>query len=206
MNEAGWGIVITPELGCVCRSNCLEYLAKAPFFDEDSDNYKLKMEGFRDPTTIEAHLGDNTMNGIQYVVNYPPRGQEQSQMFVIQKHKRESKDVIKVLGFYYILNDQIFAAPDLESVFKARVATCFNHLSKAAYLVEKCIEFDPFQGHQWKISKAAYAAPELNTTIEKKKRRERDGIVDDFLNIWRKKENYISLSTLPKPSPASSIR
>ena len=72
--------------------------------------------------------------GISYVVHFDPiesntqvdgpQGKEVSNVWVIRKQQRDEpqNDVsIKVLGYYYILNDAIYEAPSLASVLTTRM-------------------------------------------------------------------------------------
>jgi mediator of RNA polymerase II transcription subunit 6 len=120
----------------------LFYFATSPFFDQVSGNQSLFTQWAGTPNQNDilgtrAKFEDNLRHqrGIQYVVEHDPleekvmidgpNGPEQSNVWVIRKQNREDEtdNGVTVLGYYYIVNDVIYQAPSVASVFNYRMVS-----------------------------------------------------------------------------------
>ena len=72
--------------------------------------------------------------GISYIVHHDPiesnaqfegpQGKEQSNVWVIRKQQRDEPQddgSVRVLGYYFILNDAIYEAPSMASILSTRM-------------------------------------------------------------------------------------
>lgn len=125
----------------------LFYFATSPFFDQVSGNQSLFTQWAGTPNQndilgtrakFEANL--RHQRGIQYVVEHDPleenvmqdgpNGPEKSNVWVIRKQNRENEtdSSVTTLGYYYIVNDVIYQAPPVASIFNYRMVSYTAHL------------------------------------------------------------------------------
>ena len=122
-------------------SAVLWYFAQSPFFDPQSANGELISQYSNTPLEnkllgVKAswHNELRKRRGVSYVVYYDPlesrtwfmgpQVEEQSNIWVIRKQQRDEPDrddKIKVLGYYFIMNDAIYEAPSVASILTTRL-------------------------------------------------------------------------------------
>ncbi|KAJ9049182.1 Mediator of RNA polymerase II transcription subunit 6, variant 2 [Entomophthora muscae] len=73
-------------------------------------------------------------------------------LYIIQKQRRRSPTEAIPMAVYYIINGNIYQAPDLYSVLANRMLTIVNHLNRAFREVYNYVEFHPSSGYRWKFN------------------------------------------------------
>ena len=119
----------------------LWYFAQSPFFEKTSQNQELitqyggtPLEGRFLGTKKGWHDQLRMRRGVSYVVHHDPietntqfdgpKAKEQSNVWVIRKQRRDEpqdESSVRVLGYYFILNDAIYEAPSMASVLSTRM-------------------------------------------------------------------------------------
>lgn len=127
--------------GWLHSNNVLFYFAQSPFFDRLSSNNTVITQNSGIPERELRYL--STKNkfqeeltryaGIQYVVDQDPmenevfvdgpNGKERSMIWVIKKldRKRARSNDMEVLGYYYIIDDTIYQAPNMFKILEYRL-------------------------------------------------------------------------------------
>lgn len=156
--------------GWLHRNNVLYYFALSPFFDLLSVNNNVFQQfqgrpdggqilGTRDhfEAEMERHIG------ISYVVDFDPlltktmvKGEngveEPSDTWIIRKQDRkriEDPKEVKILEYYYIINNYIFQAPRLESMLNYRMTNTLMALDKMANTASNLPVFSASYGHSY---------------------------------------------------------
>lgn len=108
---------------------------------------------------FEANL--RHQRGLQYVIQHDPleekvlvdgpNGREQSNVWVIRKQHREneSDSGVSVLGYYYIVNDVIYQAPSVASIFNYRMLNTVSTLNKIFSGPAELTSFTSSHGHTY---------------------------------------------------------
>lgn len=108
---------------------------------------------------FEANL--RHQRGLQYVIQHDPleekvlvdgpNGREQSNVWVIRKQHREneSDSGVTVLGYYYIVNDVIYQAPSVASIFNYRMLNTVSTLNKLFSGPAELSSFTSSHGHTY---------------------------------------------------------
>lgn len=127
--------------GWLHSNNVHFYFAQSPFFDRLSSNNTVITQNTGIPERELKHLStkrkfeDELLRyaGIQYVVDQDPMenevmvdgpdGKERSMIWVIKKldRKRARSNEIEVLGYYYIIDDTIYQAPNMFKILEYRL-------------------------------------------------------------------------------------
>ncbi|XP_077217285.1 RNA polymerase transcriptional regulation mediator-like protein [Tasmannia lanceolata] len=105
------------------RNLVFDYFALSPFYDWTCNNEQLRMRSIH-PLDI-SHL--SKMTGNEYMLS----DVMEPHLFVIRKQKRDGPEKVTPMLTYYILDGSIYQAPQLWSVFAARIARAIYHTSKA---------------------------------------------------------------------------
>ncbi|KIX09889.1 uncharacterized protein Z518_00970 [Rhinocladiella mackenziei CBS 650.93] len=154
--------------GFLHSNNVLFYFATSPFFDHVSGNQSLFTQWAGTPNQNEI-LGTRAkfeanlrhQRGIQYVVEHDPleekvmfdgpNGPEKSNVWVIRKQNRESESDsgVTILGYYYIVNDVIFQAPPVASIFKYRMLNTVSALHQIFSAPSDLSFFSASHGHTY---------------------------------------------------------
>lgn len=127
--------------GWLHSNNVLFYFAQSPFFDRLSSNNTIITQNSGIPERELRYLSTKQKfedeltryAGVQYVVDQDPmenevfvdgpNGKERSMIWVIKKldRKRPRSSEIEVLGYYYIIDDTIYQAPDIFKILEYRL-------------------------------------------------------------------------------------
>lgn len=131
--------------GWLHSNNVLFYFAQSPFFDKLSSNNTVITQNSGIPERELKYLSTKQRfeeeltryAGIQYVVDQDPMenevlvdgpgGKERSMIWVIKKldRKRARSNDIEVLGYYYIIDETIYQAPNMFKILEYRLMnTC----------------------------------------------------------------------------------
>ncbi|CAG8663476.1 4552_t:CDS:2 [Funneliformis mosseae] len=86
------------------------------------------------------------MVGIEFQVIF----QKPPVLWVIRKQNRTDEVHTSPIATYYILNNNIYQAPDLYSVIGSRILTSLHHLHIAFNTAHQEVEFHPATGYTWK--------------------------------------------------------
>ncbi|XP_010466374.1 PREDICTED: mediator of RNA polymerase II transcription subunit 6-like isoform X1 [Camelina sativa] len=105
------------------RNYIFDYFALSPFYDTTCNNENLRRRSIH-PLDI-SHL--SKMTGLEYMLT----DATEPNMFVIRKQKRDGPEKVTPMLTYYILDGSIYQAPQLCSVFAARVRRTVYYISKA---------------------------------------------------------------------------
>lgn len=118
-------------LGGLRTDNVLEYFSKSPFYDRHSNNEVLRMQS--QFNTLQATfnlLRDlQTMQGAEFVVaeEQPPH------LWVIKKQLRSGPKEATVLNAYFVINENIYMAPNAYDIMVSRVLDLTLSLKKAMH-------------------------------------------------------------------------
>lgn len=105
------------------RNLVFDYFAMSPFYDWTCNNEQLKINSVH-PLDI-SHL--SKMTGFEYMLTEVM----EPNLFVIRKQKRDSPEKVTPMLTYYVLDGSIYQAPQLMSVFSARIGRALYYISKA---------------------------------------------------------------------------
>lgn len=105
------------------RNLVFDYFALSPFYDRTCNNEQLRINSIH-PLDI-SHL--SKMTGIEYMLTEVV----EPNLFVIRKQKRDSPEKVMPMLTYYVLDGSIYQAPQLCSVFSARIGRALYYIQKA---------------------------------------------------------------------------
>ncbi|KAK5090071.1 Mediator of RNA polymerase II transcription subunit 6 [Lithohypha guttulata] len=164
-----WIVNYSGTLGHLHSHNVLFYFLQSPFCAPISGNQAIAAQYSGDPALeqkylatkqkFEAELQKHT--GIQYVVEIDalenpshfkgPNGEEFSHFWSIRAQDRygTGKNDYKVLGYYYILNEVIFPAPRLESIFDHRMLNSLLTMNKLLKTAAELPTFSASYGYTY---------------------------------------------------------
>lgn len=149
-------------------NNVLHYLATSPFWDPQSENQAmisqygntaLEGEMFGTRKAFEANLLKR--RGISFVVAHDPfenhtkvqtpQGPVQSFTWVIRKQYRDEpySENVKVLAYYYIVNNAIYQAPDVSKVLECKLLNVTTALDRLLSKVSSLPNFSTSHGNTW---------------------------------------------------------
>ncbi|KAJ6735395.1 MEDIATOR OF RNA polymerase II TRANSCRIPTION SUBUNIT 6 [Salix purpurea] len=97
------------------RNLVFDYFALSPFYDWTCNNEQLRSQSIH-PLDISHLL---KMTGTEYMLIEVM----EPHLFVFRKQKRDSAEKVTPMLTYYVLDGSIYQAPQLCSVFAARVVT-----------------------------------------------------------------------------------
>ncbi|KIW38548.1 uncharacterized protein PV06_09504 [Exophiala oligosperma] len=174
--------------GYLHSNNVLFYFATSPFFDQVSGNQSLFTQWAGTPNQndilgtrakFEANL--RHQRGIQYVVEHDPleenvmqdgpNGPEKSNVWVIRKQNRENEEdsSVTTLGYYYIVNDVIYQAPPVASIFNHRMLNTISALEKVLSAPASMSYFDVSHGHTYHKPVHKFTSHSLNGASQQSK-------------------------------------
>lgn len=143
------------------------YFMNSPFFDPQSNNGAVNVQAqynpvmfatVQDRSKFEAHL--KGMTGLEYMVVDSPTDlkQGESPIWVIRKQERrkraKSEDQITVLGTYYVIGENVYQAPSVESILSSKLMSITNCLSGFLSVATTLPLFSPAAGHQYLLASA----------------------------------------------------
>ncbi|THU67468.1 hypothetical protein C4D60_Mb05t24940 [Musa balbisiana] len=97
------------------RNLIFDYFALSPFYDWSCNNEQLRARSIH-PLDI-SHL--SKMTGTEYALSEVM----EPNLFVIRKQKRDGPEKVNPMLTYYILDGSVYQAPQLSSVFAARIVS-----------------------------------------------------------------------------------
>ncbi|CAJ0891897.1 13097_t:CDS:10 [Entrophospora sp. SA101] len=119
-------------------NNVLDYFAESPFWDPQCSNNILKMQTrYNELKDITSNLRKMKGNEFQVVDEKPPY------LWVIRKQYRLTEFEVRPVATYYVLNFNIYQAPDLDSIIGNRILTSIYQLSLAFNTAYKHVDFHP---------------------------------------------------------------
>ncbi|GBB91726.1 hypothetical protein RclHR1_01910010 [Rhizophagus clarus] len=139
-------------------NNVLDYFAESPFWDNQCNNAILKMQTqYNDLKDLNVDL--KKMKGIEFQVVH----EKAPVLWVIRKQNRLTEWTVSPIATYYILNNNIYQAPDLYSIIGTRILTSLYYLHIAFNTAQQEVEFHPATGYTWK------GANDPNSALQKSK-------------------------------------
>ncbi|KAF8094101.1 hypothetical protein N665_0370s0036 [Sinapis alba] len=105
------------------RNYVFDYFALSPFYDITCNNEILR----RRSVHPLDHSQLSNMTGLEYVIS----DATEPNFFVFRKQKRDGPEKVTPMLTYYILDGTIYQAPQLCSVFAARVGRAVYNISNA---------------------------------------------------------------------------
>ncbi|RGB34172.1 MED6 mediator sub complex component-domain-containing protein [Rhizophagus diaphanus] len=126
-------------------NNVLDYFAESPFWDNQCNNAILKMQTqYNDLKDLNVDL--RKMKGIEFQIVH----EKAPVLWVIRKQNRLSEWSVSPIATFYILNNNIYQAPDLYSIIGTRILTSLYYLHIAFNTALQEVEFHPATGYTWK--------------------------------------------------------
>ena len=114
------------------KANCLEYFYTSPFFDQNSNNQRLRVQGLHP----DQHLSVlQTMTGLEYVLD--EHNTCEPNLFVFRKQNRWSPKRADLIDVYYCTDGIIYQCPDFLNLLKSRVAKTSFYLGRS---FETCLQ------------------------------------------------------------------
>lgn len=112
------------------KQNALEYFYTSPFFDQTSNNQRVRMQGLHP----DQHLSIlQTMTGLEYVLD--ELNTCEPNLFVFRKQTRWSPKRSDLIDIYYCTDGIIYQSPDFLTLIKSRMAKSSYYLESS---FEKC--------------------------------------------------------------------
>lgn len=178
--------------------NVLEYFSHSPFWDPNSNNATLKMQ-----TNFNSLEGDGSRLKNMVGVEFELVKEQYPVLYIIQKQRRRSPTEVIPMAVYYVINGNIYQAPDLYSVLANRMLTIVNHLNRAFREVYNFVEFHPSSGYRWKLNlpRTEEAEKKMQDTAIQRAVEFRDSIDRVFVNETFIK-SYDKKVSIPAEHPA----
>ncbi|ESQ47732.1 hypothetical protein EUTSA_v10021373mg [Eutrema salsugineum] len=114
------------------RNYVFDYFALSPFYDITCNNETLRRRSVH--PLDHSHL--SKMTGVEYIIAEAT----EPNLFVFRKQVRDGPEKVKPMLTYYILDGTIYQAPQLCSVFAARVGRAVYNISKAFSIAASKLE------------------------------------------------------------------
>ncbi|KAK3410656.1 mediator of RNA polymerase II transcription subunit 6 [Eucalyptus grandis] len=105
------------------RNLVFDYFALSPFYDFTCNNEQLRLRSIHPLDMPQL----SKMTGIEYALSEVL----EPNLFVIRKQKRDGPDKVTHMLTYYVLDGSVYQAPQLSSVFAARIGRALYYISKA---------------------------------------------------------------------------
>ncbi|CAI2174207.1 12114_t:CDS:2 [Funneliformis geosporum] len=129
------------------------------------------------------------MVGIEFQVIF----QKPPVLWVIRKQNRVDEHHTNPIATYYILNNNIYQAPDLYSIIGTRILLSLHHLHLAFNTAHQEVEFHPATGYTWKGETDSNSALRRNKIQDPKELIEFHRSVEGtFNNVTRKMHQQIT--------------
>ncbi|TFK23092.1 MED6-domain-containing protein [Coprinopsis marcescibilis] len=136
--------------GPLTAENVFEYFSHSDYYDKQSNNQVLRMQTTftgAGPLTNEAEEL-RRFTGIEFAVVHA----EPPSFFIIHKRERLSPDEVKPVAVYFIIDNQIFQAPDLYSLLSNHLLTTVSTLQSSLDILRKNRpDYTPRTGFVWPI-------------------------------------------------------
>ncbi|TIA72247.1 hypothetical protein E3P91_02093 [Wallemia ichthyophaga] len=127
----------------------MDYFSLSPFYDKKSNNQLIKMQNIANlaqPMNLQHQLVHFV--GVEFVLadSKPP------DLFIIKKQYRYSPSSVRVLGVYYCLNNNIYAAPDGYSTLGIKFHSAIFALQSSMKSIRDVLPaYNPRIGYKWDI-------------------------------------------------------
>eukprot|EP01105_Mastigella_eilhardi_P015322 TRINITY_DN349_c0_g1_i2.p1 TRINITY_DN349_c0_g1~~TRINITY_DN349_c0_g1_i2.p1 ORF type:complete len:189 (-),score=66.52 TRINITY_DN349_c0_g1_i2:35-601(-) len=141
------------------QETALEYFMTSPFYEQGSNNGVLLMQLAKLQQGQQGQIDQaatlRSMKGTEYELMTPPPADsaaaavEQQSLFVVKKQYRTSPTTVQLRAVYYILNGDIFQAPDLHAVLTSRLRKCAYNLHGALQSFQQIVNFHPTMVVGW---------------------------------------------------------
>ncbi|KAJ3375629.1 Mediator of RNA polymerase II transcription subunit 6 [Allomyces arbusculus] len=143
--------------GIPTPQHALEYISLAPdVYDQACLNETIKMQTQYSAIASES-LDTSKMTGPEYCIWYHD---VMGQNFHILKHYKHSPTQYTPLAGYYILQGDLYQAPDLYSLLTLRLRNFLSAMNDAFSAFSNHVHFHPAQGYMWETATAT-AGPDV---------------------------------------------
>ncbi|KAK9476993.1 MED6 mediator subfamily complex component-domain-containing protein [Lipomyces japonicus] len=130
--------------------NVLEYFSQSPFYDRSSNNQVLKMQSqFNGSLSLpqDLSLALSTMRGVEFII---AMANPASALWLIRKQDRISSTETTPLATYFVINENIYMAPNVYSIVSSRMLATVCELRSALVLAtDNLPNFAPTLGYTY---------------------------------------------------------
>jgi len=120
------------------RHNVLEYFYTSPFFNTNSNNQVIRIQGV-DLARHDAIL--QSMTGIEYVID--DLNTAEPNLYVIREQRRRSRrpQDVDLVNAYYILDGQVFQCPDFLDLLRSRMTKTAAYLTRSFHGIRSSVRW-----------------------------------------------------------------
>ncbi|KAH9947713.1 MED6-domain-containing protein [Amylocystis lapponica] len=137
--------------GPLTHENVFDYFASSMFYDKQCNNSVLRMQTMHTGTVMSPETEAEELKrftGIEFLIAHS----EPPTFFIIQKRDRISLDEARLLETYFIMNNRIFQAPDVYTLFSNRLMTSLHSIQTSMdTLRSRRPVYTPRTGFVWPI-------------------------------------------------------
>ena len=123
----------------VVRETVLDYFSRSPFYDKRCNNEVIREQN----KPLEAL---KYMTGLEYVA---VRNKHEPRLFIIVKQERSSEYDAKKLAVYYVLDQTVYQAPNVQQVCLRRIRGASEQLAEAMDFFTQYRAFSCVDGRTW---------------------------------------------------------
>ncbi|KAI4520498.1 MED6-domain-containing protein [Schizophyllum commune Loenen D] len=137
--------------GGLSEDNLFMYFEHSGFYDRGCNNEILRMQTFATGEQINLLRTDKlkSLKGVEYMLvrSEPPS------LFIIHKQERLFEEEVKPLQVYFIINGNVYQAPDVHTVLSNRLLTTLHSLQNTMDILRKHRpDYTPRTGFVWPVT------------------------------------------------------
>lgn len=129
-------------------STALDYFSLSQFYSRNCNNELIKMQRL-DPALL------TTMTGIEYGLE--PCASDSAVFVIVKRRRAKTEPQLTTLATYYIVEGEVFQAPNAQVVVANRFTQAMLHLRKSFAAVRDATVLTPAGEHRWSPAPGAAA-------------------------------------------------